>query len=129
MEIGEKYELDYSINEHVYNGFLNTFKDHNPLHTNEDFAKEKGFPKKVMHGNILNGCLSHFIGEELPTKDVIIHAQEINFLKPVYLNDTVTLKAVLKEKIEAVSAFVFKYTFVNQDGVKVARGKIQIGII
>lgn len=129
MELKDSFEKVYIVNEAVYNGFLNTFKDNNPLHTDTDFANKKGFPDKVMHGNILNGFLSHFIGEVLPTKDVIIHAQEINFLKPVFLGDKVILTAVIKEKIEAVDAFVFKYYFKNQENVKVARGKIQIGLI
>lgn len=129
MEIGDKFQMTYVVTEAVYHGFLGAFKDQNPLHTQLAFAKEKGFPKVVMHGNILNGFLSHFIGEGLPTKDVIIHAQEINFLKPVFLEDTVVLEAQIKEKIEAVQAIVFKFSFRNQEGVKVARGRIQIGII
>jgi acyl-CoA thioesterase FadM len=82
-----------------------------------------------MHGNILNGFLSCFIGEALPVKNVMIHSQEINYKKPVYMNDTLKLKAAVKEIHESVNAVVFKFSFVNQSNEIVAKGTIQIGIL
>ena len=87
MEKGTKFQQAYTVDETVYSGFISLFRDNNPLHTNEQFAQQKGFRSKVMHGNILNGFISHFVGECLPLKDVIIHSQEIKFLRPVQLND------------------------------------------
>lgn len=129
FSLNDKYEKQFSVTDAVYNGFLAIFQDHNPLHTNEAFAKAKGFKGKVMHGNILNGFLSYFIGECLPTKDVIIHKQEIQFKNPVFLNDTVFFEASVCEVYESVNAVEFKFTYKNSDRVVVAKGKIQIGIL
>ena len=76
---GTKFQVVYKVDETIYLGFVNLFKDNNPLHIDEHFAQQKGFKTKVMHGNILNGFISHFIGECLPTKEVIIHTQEIKY--------------------------------------------------
>jgi acyl dehydratase len=38
------------------------------LHIDDDYARSKGFKQKVMHGNILCGFLSRFVGELLPVK-------------------------------------------------------------
>lgn len=119
----------YVVNEDIHFGFITIFKDSNPLHTNENFAIEKGFRSKVMHGNILNGFLSHFIGECLPTKNVIIHSQQINFNKPVYLNDILTLFATVEEIFESVNTAEIKFYFENQNNIKVAKGRITIGLI
>jgi len=129
MVKGTKFQQTYKVDEPVYSGFINIFKDKNPLHTNERFAQGKGFKSVVMHGNILNGFLSHFIGECLPTKDVIIHSQEIKFSKPVYLNDTLNFTAEVDDYYESVKTVEFKFYFENKDKVKVAKGKISIGII
>ena len=108
--------------------FVALFRDNNPLHCNETFAISKGFKGKVMHGNILNGFLSYFIGECLPTKNVIIHSQEIQFKNPVYLNDELLFTAVIIGIYESVNAVEFKYDFKTASKI-VAKGKIQIGIL
>src|SRR5690349_15151584 len=83
----DKFQQTFLVSEKIYEGFIELFGDKNPLHTNEAFAVEKGFKGRVMHGNILNGFLSYFIGECLPVKNVIIHSQEIKFSNAVYVND------------------------------------------
>src|SRR5262245_51814734 len=52
----------YTITAAVYEQFLATFGDTNRLHTEDDFARTRGFPERVMHGAILNGFISHFVG-------------------------------------------------------------------
>lgn len=129
MQKGDKINFDFQIDEAVYNGFISIFKDKNPLHTNKEFAKKKGFENCVMHGNILNGYLSYFVGECLPTKNVIIHSQEINYNSPVYLNDKLFFEAEVSEVHDSVNAIEFKFYFKNALQKKVAKGKIQIGLI
>jgi 3-hydroxybutyryl-CoA dehydratase len=129
MNKGDTFTCQFAVNSEVYNGFISLFKDENPLHTNSTFAKDKGFSDRVMHGNILNGFLSYFIGECLPSKDVLIQTQDIKFLKPVYLNDQLTLYAEIDEIYESVNSIDIKYFFENQDKIKVARGNVQIGLL
>jgi 3-hydroxybutyryl-CoA dehydratase len=127
--LGDKYENFFVVNEQVYNGFISIFKDTNPLHTDEQFAINKGFKGCVMHGNILNGFVSYFIGECLPDKDVIIHKQEIIYKNPVYINDQLLFEAQLVEIYESVNSFLFKFTFKNEDLKVVAKGQVQIGLL
>lgn len=122
------FDLEFTITNKVYEGFIETFGDKNPLHTNSTYAKEKGFRDVVMQGNILNGFLSYFIGECLPTKDVIIHSQEISFKNPVYLNDKLSFHAEVDEIFESVKVVKFKFGFKNTEGKTVAKGTIQIGL-
>jgi 3-hydroxybutyryl-CoA dehydratase len=129
MNKGNVFTCPFKVSPDIYAGFISIFKDKNPLHTDEKFAVGKGFTGKVMHGNILNGFLSYFIGECLPIKNVLIQTQEIKYLKPVYENDQLTLCAEIEEVYESVNTIEFKYFFENQDKVKVARGKIQLGLL
>ena len=95
----------------------------------EVFIIPKGFKGKVMHGNILNGFISYFIGECLPLKNVIIHSQEIQYKKAVYLDDELFFEAVVCGVHESVSAVEFKFSFRNKDLEIVSKGKFQIGLI
>lgn len=129
MITGNKYHHDFKVSEEVYAGFLDTFHDHNSLHTNKEFAVSKGFQDIVMHGNILNGFLSYFIGQLLPSEHVIIMQQEISFHLPVYLNDVLSFSAIIVGIYESVGGIEFKFDFKNATGKKVAKGKILIGKI
>ncbi|MDR2841554.1 MAG: hypothetical protein LBV75_09925 [Paludibacter sp.] len=126
---GQIFEHIFVVSDEIYNGFGSLFNDRNPLHTDEEFARNKGFRGAVMYGNILNGFLSFFIGELLPTKHVIIHSQEINYKNAVYINDKLNFKATVEGVFESVNVVEFKYSFVNEDKKTVAKGKISIGII
>lgn len=127
MKKDDVFNETFCVSEFVYTGFMDTFNDRNPLHTNEDFARTLGFTAKVMHGNILNGFLSYFIGECLPDKNVFIVSQSISYNAPVYLNDEVNLKATVTDVHESVKVVDFKYIFRKTDGDKVASGNIRIG--
>lgn len=129
FKIGETFEEFFVISDEIYSGFIATFNDRNPLHTNQQFALAKGFKDVVMHGNILNGFISYFIGEKLITKDVIIHSQEIQFKNPVFLNDTVIFNAEVNGVYESVNAIEFKFIFKNKLEKVIAKGKFQIGLL
>lgn len=125
----DKYALIFEVSKKIYKGFVQIFNDRNPLHTDDDFARKNGFKRKVMHGNILNGFLSYFIGECLPNKSVVIHTQEIQYNNPVYLNDILSFEAKVVDIFESVGVIEFKYTFKNRNNEIVAKGKIQIGLL
>ena len=129
IKTGDIFTTSFQVTEGIYEGFIKLFNDKNPLHTNEQFAIENGFKGKVMHGNILNGFLSYFIGECLPQKNVIIHSQEIQYKYPVYLNEKLQFSANVSGIFESVNAIEFKFTFKNNESKTIAKGKIQIGIL
>ena len=127
--LNKEYVIEYKLDNNLYENFRDIFRDFNPLHTNELYAIEKGFKGVVMHGNILNGFLSNFIGENFGLSNTIIHSQSIVFLKPVYLNSLLKLEAKITEVYESVNTCLIKYAFINEEGIKVSKGKLQIGII
>jgi acyl dehydratase len=129
FNIGKEYKETFILTEGIYKAFQECSIDMNPLHTDEIFAKSKGFHGKVMYGNILNAFISYFIGECLSIKNVIIHSQEINYKKTVYLNDILRLEAIVDGIYESVNAVVFKVKFINQHEEIVAKGNVQIGIL
>jgi 3-hydroxybutyryl-CoA dehydratase len=129
FELGNTFEERFVLSNETYSGFINIFKDKNPLHTNHQFAFDRGFKGIVMHGNILNGFISYFIGECLHTKNVIIHSQDIQFKNAVYLNDELIFNAEIIGVYESVNTIEFKYTFKNTFKKIVAKGEIQIGLL
>ena len=126
---GDQFCHEFVVTRSIYTGFISLFGDRNPLHTELEFSRQKGFNGLVMHGNILNGFVSYFIGELLPVKNVIIQSQEIKFSKPVYLDDSLKFTATVEDVYESVNTIEFKFRFTNLKGIKVATGKIMVGLI
>lgn len=125
---GFEKKLSFVVSEEIYKSFQLCSRDLNPLHTDEDFAKEKGFSGCVMYGNILNAFISYAIGMELPTCDVMLQVQDIQYKKPVFLNDKLQMELMTEEIHEGVHVVVFAYKFTNEQNKVVAKGHIQIGV-
>jgi 3-hydroxybutyryl-CoA dehydratase len=129
MQAGDKFRQSFEVNRRIYDGFIDLFSDRNELHVSSDFARAKGFKSEVMHGNILCGFLSFFIGECLPQRNVIIHRLDISFSSPVYLGDKLVLLAEVLHFSESVGALELGFEFHNADPLRIAKGKIHIGLI
>lgn len=122
----------YKVTPEVYYSFQRCSNDFNPLHTDQKYASDKGYTGTVMYGNILNAFISHFVGMLLPSREVMIQSQDINFHKPVYLNDEIQLEARIEQVSEAVNIIIYKLKFRReQDGNSelVAKGHVQIGLL
>ena len=132
IEQTQHIECIYNVTEDVYNAFQKASGDYNPLHTDTAFAKAKGYPQCVMYGNILNCFVSHFVGMILPMKEVMIQTQDIQYHKPVFLNDEIKLCAEVEDYSEAVRIINYRLKFYRNNTDKlqlVAKGHVQIGLI
>ncbi|CAN5286815.1 MaoC family dehydratase [soil metagenome] len=128
MKENDHFQQEFTVSKKIYDLFIEAFEDRNPLHTETEFAKSKSFEGKVMHGAILVGFLSKFIGECLPVKNVIVQSYTIHFAKPVYMNRKLLFEAVVSGIYESVNSAEFKYTFKNETDT-VAKGKVNISLI
>lgn len=135
LEFAEKTNglvCDFVVTQKVYDAFQQCSGDMNPLHVDEEFARKKGFNACVMYGNILNAFVSYFVGMALPDKEVMIQAQDINYRKPVFLNDQIQLVSYIDDVSEAVNVIIYKLKFFRITEAKrelVANGHVQIGLL
>jgi 3-hydroxybutyryl-CoA dehydratase len=124
---GHKASHRYTITDQVYQSFLDAFEDRNPLHVDEAAAVAQGFRTRVMHGAILSGFLSHFVGMRLPGENALILSTDIRFLKPNYPNDCIAIEAVVSQKAESQRVLVLDVTFQNEtQSLVTARGRVQV---
>ena len=69
--------------------------DTNPLHLNAEFAEKTRFQQRIVHGMLTTSLWSTLVGTRLPGPGSAYMGQEINFLKPVHIGDTVTAKLTI----------------------------------
>lgn len=127
--VGLKEEFQVTVTADMLAQFCRMTGDVNPLHTDEDFAKEKGYASNVAYGMLTASFLSTLAGVYLPGERSLIHSVESKFTKPVYVGDILTVSGQVMECNEMFSVFTMKTTIVNQNGEKVLRGKMQVGIL
>lgn len=75
----------------VYN-FAGICGDFNPIHMDAQVAAQSCFGKQVCHGMLTASLISTVIGNIMPGNGSVYLEQNIKFLKPVYLGDTITAK-------------------------------------
>lgn len=104
--------------------------DMNPLpYQIWNLQRVRDFRECVMYGNIINAFVSTLIGMCLPSPDVIIHSQDIQYKKPVFMNDVLDAEIRVEEVFESVNTVELKFTFRNQYSQVVSKGHVQIGVI
>jgi acyl dehydratase len=64
--------------------------DRNPLHFDEAFAARTKFGRLVVHGGLTAGILNALVAEDLPGPGTVFMSQDLKYVAPVYIGDTVT---------------------------------------
>lgn len=124
---GTECRQQYVISEAVYRKFLELFGDTSPLHVDDEVAKSCGFSGKLMHGAILNGFISNFVGTIFPGRRTLEVGVEISFVKPAYLGDVLELEATVQDRLESRNVVILRFRFTREKAI-VARGTISVMI-
>ena len=71
--------------------------DDNPLHVNEEFARNTVFRGRIAHGMLTCGYISAVLGTELPGPGCAYLNQNLNFRAPVRIGDTVQTRVTVAD--------------------------------
>ena len=81
-----------------------------------------------MHGSILNGFVSHFVGVHLPGRRALLHSVALEYRTPSFMGDRILLRARIKQKVESLRVVVLDCELRNLTHDRLsAKGKIQVG--
>ena len=126
LEIGMYDSLGKTVTESDVVIFAGTSLDVNPLHLNEKYAKTTMFKGRIAHGMIGAGLISAVLGTKLPGQGTIYLSQNLKFIAPVKIGDTITAKVEIIELTDAKKTVNLRTTCVNQDGVLVIDGEAKV---
>ena len=104
LQPGSEKVIEFVVSEEDLEVFAQLSGDRNPLHTDPDFAKTKGFRDKVVYGALLIAKLSQLIGMYLPGRDAILTGLNAAFRAPVHPGDVVQLRARVAHVSQATGA-------------------------
>lgn len=126
LKVGDTAEFSKTVTESDICLFAGITGDLNPAHVNEAYAKNTFFKGRIAHGMLSAGFISAVLGTLLPGPGTIYLRQELNFLAPVRIGDTVTACAEVVEKLTETNRVRLRTSCTNQDGTKVVDGEATV---
>lgn len=123
LELGDKASFSKTISEtdvYLYAGITGDF---NPAHINEDYAQNTAFKTRIAHGMLVAGFISNLLGTRLPGPGSIYMGQELQFLAPVVIGDTITATVEVIEIMTEKKRARLKTSCTNQKGTMVLDGE------
>ncbi len=123
IKVGDSAEFAKTVSEtdiYLYAGITGDF---NPAHVNEAYAQKTFFKTRIAHGMLTAGFISAILANQLPGPGTIYMKQELKFLAPVRMGDTITAKVEVLEIISEKNRVRLKTTCTNQEGTQVLDGE------
>jgi len=97
MYVGQVYEVKKTVTDEMIKMFAEATGDKNPVHLDDEFAKNSIFGGRIAHGILSLGIVSAVLGMEFPGAGTIYLMQNAKFKRPVYVGEEVTVKLTVKE--------------------------------
>jgi 3-hydroxybutyryl-CoA dehydratase len=97
LKVGMTATVSRTITETDLRNFSGVSGDTNPMHLNEEYAKQTPFGGCIVHGMLTASLISAVIGTKLPGPGCIYMSQTLKFLAPVRVGDTVYAIATVRE--------------------------------
>jgi acyl dehydratase len=122
IAVGDDASFSRTFSQQDIDLFAVISGDVNPAHMDPAYAKTDIFHKVIAHGMLTAGLISSVLGTKLPGPGTIYLGQDLRFLKPVDIGDTITATLTVKQKHAEKSDVVLDCICVNQRGETVVSG-------
>lgn len=117
IKVGMTASYSQTITDADVKAFAGVSGDHNPVHLSEEYAKDSRFKDRIAHGLLTASFFSAIFGTKLPGEGCVYAGQNLQFKRPVYLNDTV----IAEVTVTAVDVPKKRVTF---DTICTVKGKV-----
>ena len=89
ISLGQTAEYEKQVTDEDVRKFADISGDYNPIHLDDDFAKDSMFGARIAHGILTASHISAVIGYIFPGPGWIYLGQSLQFRAPVKIGDTV----------------------------------------
>ena len=129
IKIGDRAKLSHTITQQDIEHFVELTGDDNKLHVDQAYAGTTIFKKPVAHGMLGASFISTVIGTKLPGDGSLWFAQNLEFLLPVRVGDTITVVAEVLSKSDRDRIVELKTDIFNQHKQIVTTGVAKVKVI
>lgn len=126
LEVGQVVEVSRVVRQWDIADFVASIGDRNPIHSDPAFAAMTPFREPIAPGVWTAGLVSAVIGTGLPGPGSIYVSQDLRFLKPVRVGETITARVEVVEVDRERNRVRLKTTCLNQRGEEVLVGEASV---
>ena len=126
LRIGMFEEVGKTITEADVVNYAGLSLDINPIHLNNEYAKNSICKERIVHGMLTSGLISAVLGTKLPGEGSIYLSQTLKFISPVKIGDTITAKAEIIDINPEKKIITIKTTCINQNKNIVIDGEAKV---
>ena len=128
IKVGMKFGFEKFITENDVNLFAKLIGDYNPLHMDENYAKNTKFSDRIVHGMLTSSLFSTLVGMYCPGKRCLYLSQTLNFKNPLKLNSLVSVQGEVTDIRESIKLITIK-TIIKFKDMTIVEGNAQVTII
>lgn len=122
---GKHFSIKKIVTEELVEQFAKVSGDTNPIHLDDEAATNSIFGRRVAHGMLTASFISAILGNHFPGNGTIYLAQELSFLRPVYIGDSVEVVVELESVDEKQKAWLRTNVY-DDHGALVVKGKARV---
>ncbi|HOJ94672.1 MaoC family dehydratase [Fervidobacterium sp. 2310opik-2] len=126
--IGQEYIVKRIVTDEMVKLFAEATGDKNPVHLDEEYAKNTIFGGRIAHGILSLGIISSVLGTEFPGAGTIYLMQNAKFKRPVYVGEEVTVKLIVKEIDKDKRRILLDTVVVKENGESAIEGEALVKI-
>jgi|SRR5208282_1596413 len=126
IKTGDEGSLSITITEAHIVTYAGVIGDMNPIHLDAEYAKQSIFGERIAHGMLVAGLISAVLGTKLPGPNSIYMGQDLKFIAPVKIGDTIKAMVTVTEKRDDKRVIKLRTTATNQRGEMVVDGSAVI---
>jgi 3-hydroxybutyryl-CoA dehydratase len=123
MYVGQKASFSRTVSETDIVQYAGLSGDFNPIHIDKEYASKTRFGQRISHGLLTTCNISRILGMYLPGPGSIYVNQSLQFVKPVFIGDTITTTAEILEILHDKGIVRLKTECHKQDGKLVLEGE------
>ncbi len=126
IQLGQSARLTRTLRLQDIQLFAVASGDLNPTHLDSDYARDVGFAGVVAHSMWGGTLVSSLLGSSLPGPGTVYRSQNLRFLAPLSLGDTLTVTVTCRDKHAATHCVTMSCEGVNQDGERIFEGEAEV---
>ncbi len=129
LSIGLTESFSVTVNQELQDTFTKLTGDINPMHLDSNYAVRMGYQDKIVYGMLTASFYSTLVGVYLPGQRCLFHECDVQWPKPVYIGDTLTIIGKISEMDERFHRIKIKAHILNQHNEKVSRASLSVGVV
>lgn len=125
VDVGYTASITQKVTDEMVRQFAQLSGDHNPIHLDDEFAAKSRFGRRIAHGMLVGAFISRALVDGIGKAGIYL-SQNMKFVNPVFIDDTVTITIKILEIRPRSRVATVETNAIKENGDVVVKGEAVI---